>query len=148
LSYQTATVYFDGTLAGTWIEPWNNPDYRWLDDVFEIPGELTKGKRAISIRLVPETGLTGTSVWTASHYEASALTVPFANTQNPGLVTGLTATGGQYNPINLSWEPDTDSVGVIGYKVYGSMDSSVPLDSSTYLSQTPVPGFPATTPPA
>ncbi len=148
LSYQTATVYIDGTLAGTWIEPWNNPDYRWLDDVFEIPGELTKGKRAISIRLVPETGLTGTSVWTASHYEASALTVPFANTQNPGLVTGLTATGGQYNSINLSWEPDTDSVGVIGYKVYGSMDSSVPVDSSTYLSQTPVPGFPATTPPA
>ena len=25
LSYQTATVYINGSLAGTWVEPWNNP---------------------------------------------------------------------------------------------------------------------------
>ncbi len=141
LSYQTAKVYIDGTLAGTWIEPWNNPDFRWLDDVFEIPGNLTKGKRAITIRLVPVTGFTGTAAWTAAHYEVSALTVPFTDAQNPGLITGLTATAGQYNWINLSWQPGTDSVGVVGYQVYGSLDPSVPVDSSTFLAQTPVPGF-------
>ncbi len=50
LFYQTATVYINGSLAGTWVEPWNNPDFRWLNDVFEIPGTLTKGKKAISVQ--------------------------------------------------------------------------------------------------
>jgi hypothetical protein len=40
LSYQTANVYIDGIFAGTWMEPWNNPDSRWLNDVFEIPMAL------------------------------------------------------------------------------------------------------------
>jgi hypothetical protein len=141
LSYQTATVYINGSLAGTWVEPWNNPDFRWLNDVFEIPGTLTKGKKAISVQLVPMTGETGTSVWTAAQYEATALTAPFTDTQNPGLVSDLAATGGQYNFITLSWAPSIDSVGVVGYRVYGSMDPSVPVDSTTFLGQTPEPGF-------
>jgi hypothetical protein len=141
LSYQTAAVYINGTLAGTWVEPWYNPDFRWLNDVFEIPGTLTKGRKAITVQLVPSTGETGTSVWTAAQYEATALTAPFTDTQNPGLVSDLSATGGQYNFIALSWAPTFDSVGVVGYRVYGSMDPSVPIDSTTFLGQTPVPGF-------
>ena len=141
LSYQTATVYINGSLAGTWVEPWNNPDFRWLNDVFEIPGALTAGKKAISVQLVPMTGETGTSVWTAAQYEATALTAPFTDTQDPGLVSDLAATGGQYNFITLSWAPAIDSVGVVGYLVYGSMDPSVPVDSTTFLGQTPEPGF-------
>jgi Protein of unknown function (DUF2961) len=141
LSYQTAAVYINGTLAGNWVEPWYNPDFRWLNDVFEIPGTLTKGKKAITVRLVPSTGETGTSVWTAAQYEATALTAPFTDTQNPGLVSDLAATGDQYNFITLSWAPTFDSVGVVGYRVYGSMDPSVPVDSTTFLGQTPVPGF-------
>ena len=53
----------------------------------------------------------------------------------------LAAAGGQYNFITLSWEPAIDSVGVVGYRVYGSQDSSVPINSSTFLGQTPEPGF-------
>lgn len=140
-SYQTANVSIDGTLVGTWIEPWNNPDYRWLEDVFEIPANLTKGKRFISVRLEPVTGLTGTSVWTASHYEASALTEPFTDNRIPAPITGSAATGSQYNSINLSWQPGSDDVGVVGYKVYGSTNPVVPVRSSSFLGQSPVPGF-------
>ena len=109
--------------------------------MFEIPGTLTKGKKAITVRLVPSTGETGTSVWTAAQYQATALTAPFTDTQNPGLASDLAATGGQYNFITLSWAPTFDSVGVVGYRVYGSMDPSVPVDSTTFLGQTPVLGF-------
>jgi hypothetical protein len=142
LSYQTADVYIDGKLAGMWVEPWNNPDYRWLNDVFEIPGNLTQGQKAIDVQIVPMTGETGTSVWTAAQYEATSLTVPFTDNQSPGVVADLAATGGQYNFITLSWEPAIDSVGVVGYQVYGSsQDPSVPVNSSTLLAQTPEPGF-------
>jgi len=141
LSYQTADVYINGSLAGMWVEPWNNPDYRWLNDVFEIPGSLTQGQKAINVQIVPMTGETGTSVWTAAQYEATALTVPFTDKQSPGVVADLAATGGRYNFITLSWEPAIDSVGVVGYQVYGSQDPSVPVNSSTLLAHTPEPGF-------
>ncbi len=141
LSYQTANVYIDGTLAGTWMEPWNNPDSRWLDDPFDISGDLTRGKQAINVRLVPLTGLTGTSVWTAAHYEATSEVAPFADTQIPGPIAGLAAAGSQFNSISLSWEPDTDSVGVVGYQVYGSMDPAAPVNATTLIGQSPVPGF-------
>jgi hypothetical protein len=51
------------------------------------------------------------------------------------------SSGGLYNFITLSWEPAIDSVGVVGYQVYGSQDPSVPVNSSTLLGQTPEPGF-------
>jgi hypothetical protein len=47
----------------------------------------------------------------------------------------------QFNSINLSWEPDTDSVGVVSYQIYGSMDAAVPVNSTTLVGQSPVPGF-------
>jgi predicted phage tail protein len=139
-SYQTAKVYIDGIFAGTWMEPWNNPDSRWLNDVFEIPGNLAAGKQAINVLLVPLTGPTGTSAWTAAHYEVTSEVAPFTDTQNPGPITGLAATG-SVNSINVSWEPDTDGIGVVSYQVYGSMNRSVPVNSSTLVGQPPVPGF-------
>jgi predicted phage tail protein len=140
LSYQTANVYIDGIFAGTWMEPWNNPDSRWINDVFDISGKLTGGKQAINVLLVPLTGPTGTSVWTAAHYEVTSEVAPFTDTTNPGPITGLAATG-SVNSINLSWEPDTNSIGVVSYQVYGSMNPSVPVNSSTLVGQPPVPGF-------
>jgi predicted phage tail protein len=65
---------------------------------------------------------------------------PFTDTTNPGPIAGLAATG-SINSINVSWEPDTDSIGVVGYEVYGSMNPSVPVNSSTLVGQPPVPGF-------
>jgi predicted phage tail protein len=140
LSYQTANVYINGTFAGKWMEPWNHPDFRWLTDPFDISGDLTRGKRAINVLLVPLTGPTGTSVWTAAHYDVTSEVAPFTDTQNPGPITGLAATG-SVNSVNLSWEPDTDGVGVVSYQVYGSTDPSVPVNSSTLVGQPPVPGF-------
>ncbi|MBV9875737.1 MAG: DUF2961 domain-containing protein [Verrucomicrobia bacterium] len=141
LSYQTANVYINGSLAGMWVEPWNNPDNRFLNDVFEIPVNLTRGQKAMNVQIVPMTGETGTSVWTAAQYEATVLTVPFTDNQSPGVVADLAATGGQYNFITLSWEPAIDSVGVVGYQVYGSQDPSVPVNSGTLVGRTPEPGF-------
>jgi hypothetical protein len=140
LSYQTANVYIDGIFAGTWIEPWNNPDSRWINDVFDISGGLSGGKKAINVLLAPLNGPTGTSVWTAAHYEVTSEVAPFRDTQNPGPIIGLAATG-SVNSINLSWEPDTDGIGVVSYLVYGSMNPSVPVNSSTLVGQPPVPGF-------
>jgi predicted phage tail protein len=140
LSYQTANVYIDGIFAGTWIEPWNNPDSRWINDVFDISGGLSGGKKAINVLLAPLNGPTGTSVWTAAHYEVTSEVAPFTDTQNPGPIIGLAATG-SVNSINLSWEPDTDGIGVVSYLVYGSMNPSVPVNSSTLVGQPPVPGF-------
>jgi hypothetical protein len=140
LSYQTANVYIDGIFVGTWLEPWNNPDSRWINDVFDISGGLTGGKKVINVLLAPLKGPTGTSVWTAAHYEATSEVAPFTDTQNPGPIIGLAATG-SVNSINLSWEPDTDGIGVVSYQVYGSMNPSVPVNSSTLVGQPPVPGF-------
>ena len=109
-------------------------------DVFEIPGGLTGGKQAINILLVPLMGPTATSVWTAAHYEVTSEVAPFTDTTNPGPITGLAATG-SVNSIDLSWEPDADGIGVVGYQVYGSMNPSVPVNSSTLIGQPPVPGF-------
>ena len=123
------------------MEPWNNPDSRWLDDPFDISDNLTRGKQAINVQLVPLTGLTGTSVWTAAHYEATSEVTPYRDTQNPGPIAELVAAGSPFNSINLSWEPDTDSVGVVSYQIYGSMDAAVPVNSTTLVGQSPVPGF-------
>jgi predicted phage tail protein len=76
----------------------------------------------------------------AAHYEMTSEVARFTDTQNPGPIIGLAATG-SVNSINLSWEPDTDGIGVVNYQVYGSIDPSVPVNSSTLVGQPPVPGF-------
>ena len=144
-SYQTANVYVNGAYAGQWMEPWTNPDSRWLDDVFEIPGNLTRGKSAINVQIVPLVGLTSTTnqpLWTASNYQVVSEVAAFTTGQAPGPIANLTATGGQLNSITLSWAPDPAKVGVATYQIYGSStDLSVPVSPANLVGESPVPGF-------
>jgi hypothetical protein len=140
-SYQTANVFVDGTSVGQWMEPWSNTYFRWIEDHFEIPVTLTRGKRSINIQLVPVAGQTGTSTWTAAHYEAVCEVPAFSDSAAPGAISHLAAAGNQFNSITLSWGIATDNVGVAGYNVYASKDPSVPVNSSTFAGLTPVPGF-------
>jgi hypothetical protein len=144
-SYQTANVYVNGAYAGQWMEPWTNPDSRWLDDVFEIPGNLTRGKSAINVQIVPLVGLTSTTnqpLWTASNYQVISEVAAFTSSQAPGPIANLAATGGQLNTITLSWVPDSAKVGVSAYQVYGSStDPSVPVTAANLVGESPVPGF-------
>ncbi len=144
-SYQTANVYINGAYAGQWMEPWSNPDSRWLNDPFEISGSLTRGKSAIDVQIVPLVGLTSTTntpFWTASNYQVLSEVTAYTTAQIPGPITNPMATGGQTNSVALSWEPDRATVGVVGYQVYASStDPSVPVTSATLVGQTPVPGF-------
>ena len=143
-SYQTANVYINGTYAGQWIEPWSNPDSRWLHDVFDVSGNLTRDRNTINVQIVPLVGLTSTTntpFWTAANYQVLSWVSPFATNQAPGPITKLTATGDQTNSVTLSWEPDIARVGVASYQVYASTDSSVPVTSATLVGETSVPGF-------
>ena len=144
-SYQTANVYINGAYAGQWIEPWTNPDSRWLDDPFEIPGNLTRGKSVINVRIVPLVGLTSTTnqpLWTAANYQALSEVAAFTTSQAPGAIADLAASGGQLNSITLSWAPDSAKVGVVGYQVYGSSsDPSVAVIPTNLVGESPVPGF-------
>jgi hypothetical protein len=49
---QAADVYVDGHPAGEWYDPDRNPFIRWFDSEFDLPGDLTRGKSALKIRLV------------------------------------------------------------------------------------------------
>jgi Protein of unknown function (DUF2961) len=144
-SYQTANVYVNGAYAGQWMEPWSNPDSRWLDDPFEIPGNLTRGKNAINVQIVPLIGLTSTTnqpFWTASNYQVLSEVAAFTTSQAPNPIANLAATGGQLNSITLSWAPDSAKVGVSSYQVYGSStDPSVAVTPANLVGESPVPGF-------
>jgi hypothetical protein len=139
--YQTANVYVDGALLGQWLEPVSNPDGRWLEDSFAVPASYTRGKSGLNIRLVPITGATGTTGWTASHYEAASEVPPFAHHAGPSVIDGAQAIGEQSNAIKLSWQPDLASVGVSNYEIYGSTHSGFPSDAFHLIARSPVPGF-------
>ncbi|GDY29662.1 glycoside hydrolase family 172 protein [Gandjariella thermophila] len=64
-AYQSADVFVDGRLAGTWLEPLGNQHSRWLDDSFEIPASLTAGKGSVQVWLNP---VGGAPAWSASQY--------------------------------------------------------------------------------
>jgi hypothetical protein len=144
-SYQTANVYINGTYAGQWMEPWSNPDSRWLNDPFDISANLTRGKNVINVQIVPLVGLTSTTnqpLWTASNYQVLSEVASFTTTQAPSAIANLGAAGGQTNSVTLSWEPASAKVGVVGYQVYASStDPTVPVTAANLAGQTPVPGF-------
>ena len=48
---QCAEVYVDSKPAGTWYHADQNPYLRWYDSEYELPADLTKGKKSIEIRL-------------------------------------------------------------------------------------------------
>jgi len=130
---QAAVVTVDGRPAGTWSEPLNNTDHRWLDDTFQLPTELTAGKDSITIGLAPTAG---SPPWSAAGYTSLSLVRSFTDRQAPSQVTGLTATGDRSNAIALSWNPATDNVGVDHYDVYGSMTPAFGIGPATLLGQT------------
>jgi hypothetical protein len=96
------------------MEPWSNPDSRWLNDPFDISANLTRGKNVINIQIVPLIGLTSTNnqpLWTASNYQVLSEVASFTTTQAPGAITNLVAAGGLTNSVTLSWEPASAKVG-------------------------------------
>ncbi|MGI6165769.1 MAG: DUF2961 domain-containing protein [Limnochordia bacterium] len=48
---QTANVYVDDQLVGTWSTPGTATGYRWMDASFDIPPAFTEGKDSIHIRI-------------------------------------------------------------------------------------------------
>ena len=53
---QAADVYVDGRPAGTWYHPDQNTFLRWFDSEFDLPGDLTRGKSELKIRLAVRNG--------------------------------------------------------------------------------------------
>lgn len=53
---QAAYVYVDGKFAGCWYHPAVNPHLRWYDSEFDLPADLTHGKKSIEIRLEVRSG--------------------------------------------------------------------------------------------
>lgn len=129
---QSATVTVNGRPAGTWSEPLNNTDHRWLDDTFQLPAALTAGKRSITIGLAPTAG---SPPWTAARYTSLSQVRSFTDRRAPSQVTGLTATGDRSNAITLSWNPATDNVGVDHYDVYASMRPTFATGPATLLGE-------------
>jgi len=129
---QSATVTVDGQPAGTWLEPLNNTDHRWLDDTFQLSAALTAGKTDITIRLAPTAG---SPPWSAARYTSLSLVQSFTDRQAPSQVSGLTATGDRSNTIVLSWQPASDNVGVDHYDVYGSMTPAFGIGPATLVGE-------------
>ncbi len=48
---QTAGIYIDGALVGTWYTNGSNSFKRWREEFFMIPAEFTKGKSEITIKI-------------------------------------------------------------------------------------------------
>ena len=63
--YQQVEVRVDGQPAGTWSQPLSNKAHRWLEDNFQLPPDLTRGKQSVRVDLVP---VQGAPPWSASQY--------------------------------------------------------------------------------
>lgn len=63
---QTADVYVDGALAGTWHSFEANPFLRWRDEDIELPAALTRAKSALEIRIAPHGAWTDYRYWVIS----------------------------------------------------------------------------------
>lgn len=68
-AYQAVDVRIDGQPAGRWSQPLGNPFHRWLEDDFDVPAELTRGKSEVHVELVP---VTEAPPWAAAHYRVFA----------------------------------------------------------------------------
>jgi D-arabinan exo alpha-(1,3)/(1,5)-arabinofuranosidase (non-reducing end) len=126
--YQSAAVFVDGVAAGTWSQPLNNVEQRWLDDELLLPPGLTARKSAITVRLVPRG-----PQWTAAEYVARSLVRPFTDHTPPSGVHAITTGSGRKHAIALAWRPATDDVGVAGYRVYASTDPAVPVTTDNLV---------------
>jgi hypothetical protein len=137
-AYQSVEVRVDGTLAGTWLQPFGNGLQRWLSDEFFLPASLTAGKSQLSVSLTPTAGA---PAWTAASYTALSQVPAFSDTTAPSAVSGLAVTGGRVHSIGLSWAAATDNVGVAAYRVHGAQNPTVPLTDTSLLGTTTTPQF-------
>ena len=72
---QCARVWVDGQEAGVWYLADSNPHKRWIEDEFEIPAELTRGKSMLNIRIVPEAREEGSPIsWNEAAYDVFCYT--------------------------------------------------------------------------
>ncbi len=75
---QSAAVYVDGAFAGIWYSPGvanhgppGSPRRCWREEDYPLPAQLTAGKGAIHLRLVPVSlSQTSSPAWTAFRYQA------------------------------------------------------------------------------
>jgi YVTN family beta-propeller protein len=83
---QKGAVYIDGQYVGIWYTAGSNPNHRWRDDDFLIPGIYTSGKSSITVQLVSATPSVD---WTEFMYSAYSL----VNPATPPVTPTLTPTG-------------------------------------------------------
>lgn len=70
---QSANVYVDGTLAGTWYHAGSNKFHRWRDDDFVLPVSLTRGKSSLDIKIE---FVSSGGDWNEFTYYAGVITPP------------------------------------------------------------------------
>jgi hypothetical protein len=58
----------DNKFVGAWYHADQNPYLRWYDSEFDLPAEVTRGKGALHLRLVPRQG-EGYGAFTDYRYE-------------------------------------------------------------------------------
>ncbi|HKW30544.1 MAG TPA: glycoside hydrolase family 172 protein, partial [Verrucomicrobiae bacterium] len=63
---QSADVYVDGALVGTWYCAGSNPFHCWRDSDFMIPVSCTSGKSSVQIKVSPAGNWTEYNYWTYS----------------------------------------------------------------------------------
>ncbi|WP_433328003.1 glycoside hydrolase family 172 protein [Spirillospora sp. CA-294931] len=66
-AHQRAAVSVNGRSLPDWYQPLGNATRRWLDDSYQLPAALTRGKRSITVTLTPATG---SPAWSAASYSA------------------------------------------------------------------------------
>ncbi|MEU6720271.1 glycoside hydrolase family 172 protein [Nonomuraea sp. NPDC046802] len=64
---QHAEVTVNGRRLPDWVQPLGNQSRKWLEDVYQIPAEATRGASEITVRLTPK------NPWSAASYTAWSL---------------------------------------------------------------------------
>jgi hypothetical protein len=94
---QSANVYVNGSLVGTWYKAGGNPNHQWRDDDFMIPASFTSGKSQVQIKIQYLSGVAWNeytySVYSLSQQPASTYTLT-TNAANGSVL--LNPPGGVY----------------------------------------------------
>jgi hypothetical protein len=83
---QKASVYVDGTFAGTWSTPGAAAADRWRDSSFSLPASSTSGKTSITVRIVFERSTVDWNefgYWVASTVDGSDRQTDVLDVGNP-----------------------------------------------------------------
>ncbi|WP_344076476.1 glycoside hydrolase family 172 protein [Streptomyces crystallinus] len=68
---QQTEISVQGHPLHDWYQPLVNTDRRWLDDTYQLPAALTRGRRMLTVTLTPAPN---GPAWSAAAYEARSLT--------------------------------------------------------------------------